>query len=48
MADKERKVWAEEERVLVERVAVLESQVEKTASEMEERDETDKLVQGHV
>ena len=48
MAEKERKHQQEEIGVLNEKISALEARIKEYAEEMEAREDTDKLVQGHV
>ena len=48
MAEKERKLWAGDEKTYKERISTLEERLDKLVDELDQREETDKLVQGHV
>jgi flagellar motility protein MotE (MotC chaperone) len=48
MAEKERKHQLQEIGVLNEKISVLEARIKEYAEEVEAREDTDKLVQGHV
>lgn len=48
MAEKERKHSVEEITALNDKISFLETRVQEYAEEMEAREDTDKLVQGHV
>lgn len=48
MIDKERRQWTEEEKALQTQISTLQGRLEANADELQQREETDKLVQGHV